>query len=48
MTWLVSTALSPLAIPPPTSPDTNNPQSLPPTAPQNLGTAEACYALATP
>lgn len=38
---------SALAIQPP-SPDTNNPQLPPPPAPQNLGTAGACYALATP
>lgn len=45
MTLLVSTALSPLAIQP--SLDTNNPQSPPPPTPPNLGTAGACFALAT-
>lgn len=48
MTWVMSTAPRPLAIQHPPSPDTNNPQSPPPSTPQNLGTAGAGYALVTP
>ena len=49
MTWLVSMAWSPLTIQHTHTPrDTNNPQWPPPPTPQNLGTAGACYALATP